>query len=82
LGPEWIVTLTDQRLTSQQLSILKILPNTMRVNAPLLSWLIFRRRKHRGNGKFACLAVLTAERASVFLAAISDDVQRLGIPTR
>jgi hypothetical protein len=30
LGPEWIVTLTEQRLTSQRLSILRMLPNTVR----------------------------------------------------
>jgi len=30
LGPEWIVTLIEQRLTNQRLSILKMLPNTVR----------------------------------------------------
>jgi hypothetical protein len=30
LGPGWIVTLTDRRLTNQRLSILKMLPNTVR----------------------------------------------------
>jgi hypothetical protein len=30
LGPEWVVTLTDRRLTNQRLSILKMLPNTVR----------------------------------------------------
>jgi hypothetical protein len=30
LGPGWTVTLTEQRLTSQRLSILKMLPNTGR----------------------------------------------------
>ena len=30
LGPGWIVTLTEQRLTNQRLSILKMLPNTVR----------------------------------------------------
>jgi hypothetical protein len=30
LGPEWIVRLTEQRLTNQRLSILKMLPNTVR----------------------------------------------------
>jgi hypothetical protein len=29
-GPGWRVTLTEQRLTSQRLSILKMLPNTVR----------------------------------------------------
>jgi hypothetical protein len=47
--------------------------------APLLSWLILRRRKHRG--KFAGFATLIAQRASAFLAVIGDDVQRLGIGT-
>ena len=30
LGPEWIVTLTDRRLASQRLSMLKMRPNTVR----------------------------------------------------
>jgi hypothetical protein len=30
LGPGWIATLTDRRLTSQRLSILKMRPNTVR----------------------------------------------------
>ena len=30
LGPGWIVTLTDRRLSNQRLSILKMLPNTVR----------------------------------------------------
>ena len=30
LGPGWIVTLTDRRLTNQRLSTLKMLPNTVR----------------------------------------------------
>jgi hypothetical protein len=30
LGPEWFVTLTERRLTNQRLSILKMLPNTVR----------------------------------------------------
>jgi hypothetical protein len=30
LGPGWIITLTDRRLTNQRLSILKMLPNTVR----------------------------------------------------
>ena len=30
LGPGWIVTLTDHRLASQQLSTLKMRPNTVR----------------------------------------------------
>jgi hypothetical protein len=30
LGPQWTVTLTEHRLTNQRLSILKMLPNTVR----------------------------------------------------
>ena len=30
LWPEWTVILTDRRLTNQRLSILKMLPNTVR----------------------------------------------------
>jgi hypothetical protein len=30
LGPGWIVTLTDRRLTNQRLSILKMLPSAVR----------------------------------------------------
>ena len=30
LGPGWIVMLTDRRLTSQRLSMLKMSPNTVR----------------------------------------------------
>jgi hypothetical protein len=30
VGPEWLVTLTEQRLTNKRLSILKMLPNTVR----------------------------------------------------
>jgi hypothetical protein len=30
IGSGWIVTLTDRRLTNQRLSILKMLPNTVR----------------------------------------------------
>ena len=30
VGPGWIVTLTDRRLTGQRLSILKMGPNTVR----------------------------------------------------
>ena len=30
LGPGWIATLTDRRLTSQRLSLLKMRPNTVR----------------------------------------------------
>ena len=30
VGPEWIVRLTEQRLTNQRLSILKMLPNSVR----------------------------------------------------
>jgi hypothetical protein len=30
LGPGWIVTLTDCRLTNQRLSILKMFPNAVR----------------------------------------------------
>jgi hypothetical protein len=47
--------------------------------APLLSWSILRRRKHRG--EFAAFVTLIAQRASAFLAVIGDDVQRLGIGT-
>jgi hypothetical protein len=47
--------------------------------APLLSWSILRRRKHRG--EFAAFVTLIAQRASAFLAVIGNDVQRLGIGT-
>jgi hypothetical protein len=30
LGPGWIATLTDRRLTSQRLSLLKMRPNSVR----------------------------------------------------
>jgi hypothetical protein len=30
LGPEWVVTLTEHRLTNQRLSLLKMHPNTVR----------------------------------------------------
>jgi hypothetical protein len=30
VGPDWTVTLTKQRLTNQRLSVLRMLPNTVR----------------------------------------------------
>jgi hypothetical protein len=30
VGPEWLVTLTEQRLTNKRLSVLRMLPNTVR----------------------------------------------------
>jgi hypothetical protein len=30
VGPDWLVTLTDQRLTNKRLSVLRMLPNTVR----------------------------------------------------
>ena len=30
VGPDWLITLTDQRLTNKRLSILKMQPNTVR----------------------------------------------------
>jgi hypothetical protein len=30
IGPDWLITLTDQRLTNKRLSTLKMQPNTVR----------------------------------------------------